>query len=424
MKRGLYLLIIIMFLFPLGLVSPLTESCFITDRTSCESSGFVVMGLSDTTNAHGELASQNNYNNVLCCNFAGNLTCDGTNKILGLSSTTNAHAEIPSETTYSNDVCYSGLECISTSSICGNTTYTLSVLSLSDFTNAHIGGIDDYSINICCTSASSPEPPKPLQIYWADTLGNLISIINASIGVTTIRLFLENSGLPEGTLVDFKIWEDDLFLDDFIRTVNASVDSNGTVFAEWTITQEDIDKTVDYDEFYFEVNGEISAFLSITFVEGLNCNEVITCLDYKEQGLCENDNTLCQVASDSIPEDVNCNDPLIDCFCLWNVTGNACNPAFTESEDIGGGVELEIGTCEYISETSDNCDDGFLVYSWIADWNGSLADKPAECVDGSKTIECPAQIQLPFFGIYNFIATVLILAVIYTILILRKKKFN
>ena len=416
MKRGLYLLIITMFLFPLGLVSPLGESCSITDRASC--TGTIVMDLSDTTNAHGELASEGNYNNVLCCNFAGSLTCDGQNKIIGLSSTTNAHAEIPTEITYSNEVCYSDLECISTSSICGNTSYTLSVLSLSDFTNAHIGGIDDYNINICCTSASFT---GPLQVFWADIGGNLVSIIIVSVGDTTIKLFLENSGLPIGTQVSFDIWEDDTFLDDFIRTVNASVDSNGTAVAEWTITQEDIDRTVDYDEFYFEVNGVISAFLSITFIEGLNCNEVITCLDYTNQNLCENDNTLCQVASDSIPEDVDCSDPLIDCFCLWNVTGNACNPAFTETEE---GTGIEIGTCEYISETNDNCDDGFLVYSWIADWSGTEVTRPGECVDGSRTIECPAQIQLPFFGIYNFIATVLIIAGIYAVLILRRRKFN
>ena len=420
MKRGLYLLIITMFLFPLGLVSSQGESCFITDRASC--TGTIVMGLSDTTNAHGELASEGNYNDVLCCNFAGSLTCYGQNKIIGLSSTTNAHAEIPTETTYSNEVCYSDLECISTVSICGNTSYTLSVLSLSNFTNAHIGGINDYSINICCTSASFT---GTLQVYWADAIGNLISSINASVGDTTLTLVLENSGLSQGTQVNFSIWEDDNFPnpDDFIRTVIANVDSNGTVIAEWTITQEDIDRTGDYDEFFFIVNGEISAFLSITFVEGLNCNQIITCLDYTNQNFCENDNTLCQVASDSIPEDVDCSDPLIDCFCLWNVTGNACNPAFTESEDVGG-VELEIGTCEYISETSDNCDDGFLSYSWIADWSGTNATKPLECIDGSRTIECPAQIQLPFFGINSFIETALIIAVIYIVLILRNRKLK
>ena len=367
---------------------------------------------------HGELESEGNYNNVLCCNFAGSPTCDGQNKILGLSSTTNAHAEITTETTYSNEVCYSDLECISTSSICGDTAHTLSILSLSSFTNAHISEIDDYSINLCCSSESFS---GAAQVFWTDTAENLISTISASVGLTTIRLILENSGLSEGTQVDFNIWEDDTLLDDFIRTVNANVDSNGTAVAEWTITQEDIDKTVDYDEFYFEVNGEISAFLSITFIESLNCNEVITCLDYTDQILCENDNTLCQVASDSIPEDVDCSDPLIDCFCLWNVTGNACNPAFTETEEV---TEIEIGTCEYISETSDNCDDGFLSYSWIADWSGTNATKPLECIDGSRTIECPAQIQLPFFGINSFIATALIIAVIYTILILRNRKFK
>ena len=259
-------------------------------------------------------------------------------------------------------------------------------------------------------------------IYWADIIGNPINAINASIGNTIVELVLKDSGLPEGTEVNFDIYEDDTFLDDFIRTVNANV-INGTVIAEWTITQEDIDKTSDYGEFYFEVNGEVSSFLSITFVEGLNCNEVVTCLDYTDQSLCENDNALCQVASDSIPEDVDCNDPLIECFCSWNVSGNVCNPSFTVSE-MEIEVEIEIGTCTYTSETGDNCDDGFLSYSWTADWDGTPESRPLECVDGSRTIECPAQIQLGFFGIYNFIVTALIIAVIYILLILRGRKFN
>ena len=751
MKRGLNLLIITTFLFSLGLISSLGESCYITDRASCTET--VVMGISSLGNAHGELASEGNYNYVLCCTFAGSLTCDGSNKIIGLSSTTNAHAETPTEATYSNDVCYSDLNCISTSFFCGSQQvpdYPLSIFSLSDYTNAHIGEINDYSINICCTSESvgpascgnniidpgetcdgsewdpisscsdfdaftggtllcdascqfdtsqctggiapgfcgdniintgetcdgsewgpitscsdfdefisgslncySPGTGSECRFdtsqctavldantFWSKDGINEISILDVVIGMTIIKLVLENSGLSQGTEVNFNIYEEDAFLDDFIRTVNTNVDNDGAATAEWTITQGDIDKTSDYDEFYFEVNGQRSGYLSLTFIEGPNCNEIITCMDYSEQNLCENDAYLCQVAPDSMPEEVDCDDPFIDCFCSWNVSEGECNPAFTvTSEDCGdniinagetcdgsdwglitscsefddftggilscyspgtgnecrfdtiqctggsggycgdniidagetcdgselgtltcsnfdvftggtlscdscsintisctggtagscgdgtvntgeqcdggdwglitscsdfgdftggilscnsdcefdtiqctggsggycgdniidtgetcdgsdwgsissctdfdlftggslscdsschfetsqctggieGGGEVVIGTCTYFSETGDNCDDGFLSYSWTANWDGTPESKPLECIDGSKTIECPAEVQLPFFGIYNFIAVVLIIAFIYIILILRGKKLK
>ena len=139
MKDKTFIILILTFSFVAFLSSGILasgNSCVITDRASCTSSGeYAVMGLSSTTNAHGELANQSNYNYVLCCNFAGSQTCDGSNKIIGLSSVTNAHAEIPTETTYLNDVCYGNLSCISTSYDCGGpqvTNYPLSIFSLSN----------------------------------------------------------------------------------------------------------------------------------------------------------------------------------------------------------------------------------------------------------------------------------------------------
>jgi len=229
---------------------------------------------------------------------------------------------------------------------------------------------------------------------------------------------LENSGLPNGTSVNFSIYENDPFLDDFIRTIYATVDANGKVVAEWTVTQADLDKTPnDYSQFYFIANSRTSAYLAITIATGLKCNQVISCLDYSNQNSCGADT--CNVAYSSIPNDVNCNDPLINCFCSWNVSQTVCNPAFIQDNETTG---LTVGTCTYLSETGDNCNDGFLTYSWIANWDGTNVTRPAECIDGSRTLECPALIQLPFFGIYNFIAAIFFIALIYIILTLRHQK--
>lgn len=390
------------------------ESCFITDRGTCEGGGNVVMGLSDTTNAHGELASEGNYNDVLCCNFAGSLTCDGQNKILGFSSSTNAHAEIPNETTYSTEVCYSDLSCISTTLDCGNTSYSLPVVSLSDSTNAHIGEIGNYNINICCSSASFISVSS--NIYWSEDGTSEISVIDVVTGTTIIKLVFKNSGLAEGTEVSFNIWEDDLFLDDFIKTISATIDNNGSAIAEWIVTLEDLEKTLnDYEEFYFEINNQISNHLRLNILEISECANVIICGDYDNQNSCGNDN--CQIAGTSAaPTDVNCDDPTINCFCSW---GDQCNFEFELSEE---GTEVIIGTCTFIESTTDDCSDGLLSYSWTATWTGTPGDRPVECIEGNRILECPAQIQLPFFGIYNIIAATLFIALIHLIIILRKKK--
>ena len=369
MKEVFVLMLVFLSLFSIGLISAAGESCSVTDRASCESSGYVVMGLSSATNAHGELANQSNYNEVLCCNFAASTTCDSQNKILGLSSATNAHAEIPTLNNYAFDVCYGNLRCISTSDTCGSasaSSYPISTVSLAGSTNSHLGEVGDYPTNICCKIGGGTNGTQT--VYWANSQGASISTINATVGATTVRLTIENSGLANGTSVDFDIYENDLLFDDFIRTVTGTTDSNGKVVAQWTITQADLDKTSgDYSEFYFNANGDTSAYLSINPIEGFTCNQVVTCLDYPSQDLCTDDGDLCQVASNSVPDDVNCDDPLVDCYCSWNSTASLCNPAYDLSEEDNSSNESQqislVGTCTYNSQTGDNCDDGFLTYS-------------------------------------------------------------
>tara|TARA_Y100000034_G_scaffold37614_1_gene46282 strand:- start:6923 stop:7918 length:996 start_codon:yes stop_codon:yes gene_type:complete len=311
----------------------------------------------------------------------------------------------------STEVCYSDLDCINTALNCGDTGYNLSMFSLSNYTNAHIGGINDYSIKICCTSASFIVSSS--NVYWSDDGINKISTLDVVTGTTIVKLVLKNSGLPQGTEVSFNIWEDDLFLDDSIKTMDATIDSNGDAIVEWIIILEDLEKTLnDYDEFYIEINGEISDYLVLNILEISECANIVLCSDYDNQNSCGNDN--CQIVETSIPSNVDCDDPTINCYCSWDTQ---CNSEFSLQEENG----TIIGTCTYVESTTDDCSDGFLSYSWAASWTEAPEDKPAECIDGSRVIECPAQIQLPFFGIYNLIAAILLIAMIYFIILNKKK---
>ena len=99
---------------------------------------------------------------------------------------------------------------------------------------------------------------------------------------------------------------------------------------------------------------------------------------------------------------------------------------------------LSVGICIYTQFTDDTCDDeGFLTFSWTGEWIWDAGcDLPSGCQTqadnlalqaqceegGEKTVECPAQIPLPFFNIYSFVAALTIIALIYVILILRKEK--
>jgi len=117
------------------------------------------------------------------------------------------------------------------------------------------------------------------------------------------------------------------------------------------------------------------------------------------------------------------------------VCGTDCQ--FDTSQCTGGIEGAEIGICIYTQFTDDNCDDGFLTFNWTTEWiwneecDATCQSQPqnlalkTECDndDGlTDSIECPAQIPLPFFNIYSFVAALIIIALIYVILILKKEK--
>jgi len=81
MQKRLHIFIgaLILIVLFLGFASA-ENYCDIKLRITCDSeNGYAVMGLSDFTNAHGELWNQANYDYVLCCDFEEDNDCTGTN---------------------------------------------------------------------------------------------------------------------------------------------------------------------------------------------------------------------------------------------------------------------------------------------------------------------------------------------------------
>ncbi len=425
-KRGFELLV---FLFVMVFVSiGISASSFTVQNSACDA-GKTIMKLSDTTNAHGELASQGNYNTYVCSDEAGSTDCsteldgDGNplNKVIGLSGITNAHGEIPSNIIYETDVCFSDLICEVVSGTCSSLEYS-GVISLSGTTNAHIGGFSDYGTKICCTSSSESIA------YWENGNGDRIDAINPTIpGTTSVKLVFKNTGFNVGDTVDFQIrrevtvfgvgtgiWLD--FADslrDPITSDSIFTDSQGFDVAEtfWTIPERIGDpgdtKTLRFEVTHFDgsviTSGED---LVITIPDNAQtyCDNIDICGDY---GINDCSNDICDVADDSIPpSEADCS--VVDCFCSYFTTPApaTCKAVYLgEDPDDGSGPEKCIITIT--KEDPDGCADGRIEYEYK-----NSCDPPGT-PDHLNTLTCPAEVQLPFFGFYNFVVTMLVIASIY-----------
>lgn len=94
---------------------------------------------------------------------------------------------------------------------------------------------------------------------------------------------------------------------------------------------------------------------------------------------------------------------------------------------LGGvtGIESD-GSCSYIDNADDDCEDSVLQQEIIAEWTGTTM-QPSWCYSYNETLVCPAQIKVPFFGALQLIVAVILLAIIYYLLksnISKKKKHN
>ncbi len=274
-------------------------------------------------------------------------------------------------------------------------------------------------------------PPATPDAYWSSTSGGAeIPNYEVALGETILYMNIANSGLSDGTTT-FQVYEDDSLFDDSIRTTsggNAVIGnvSGGVATAVITLHQSDWDigddggSDSDYQNYYFTVGSITSPNLNVT-ISGAQIEECLItsfCSDYVTQPNCEQD--VCNVGNASVPSAIDCSAENVSCGCWWDTTASSCSPKYTIID--GEGSE-EI--CNINQDIADDCADGFLSFGWLGTWLGPSQNplEEAKCEDGGvDTIACPAQIQLPFFGVYNIIVIIALALIAYLILSRSKAK--
>jgi len=171
-------------------------------------------------------------------------TAGDANKVLSLYNTGNSHASNVSDANYPFDVCYGNLVCayeVRNDGTCTNGGEI--VVRMYSGTNTHVANASGtvYDSQICCVGS---------ELYWANANGVKITQADeVNIG-DTIQAVVTGAG-DTGT---FNIKEDDTWTPDDNITVISDSDADGKLVGEWKITQTDLDKTYNFDRFYFKTD--------------------------------------------------------------------------------------------------------------------------------------------------------------------------
>jgi len=388
-------------------------------------------------------------------------TCDGTN-LNGMSCTdidafTGGTLSCDSNCLIDTNSCTGG-----TIGICGDGVVNIgetcdggnldgkTCFDFDDFTGGYITCDSNCDID---TSLCNTEICTLSSISWNDA--DLIAYEGEQLSFT-----IQGSNCLNNVM-EVYVWEndptDDLITENPITFVMGSATEGG---ASWTAADWFDDNPLpgfeDNPEYYLKVNYLDQEQQSLDIEIKANWEdycagppEITVCGQYLERSKCNVDG--CEVAQNSVPEQIDCNEDGINCGCSWVGTDESGSCAATFSSG-------NIGTC-YLQEIegSSNCEESeFLTYSWTALWNwiegntfGSDPDpgnndywentssgtwhydpinlftgtnKSVQCQPGENIIACPAQIQLPFFNWYNVVVTLIVIILIYIIINSASKK--
>ncbi len=315
---------------------PELGKCAIVPRADCTPPGYILIGLSAANNAHAQAFPNNDYPYVLCCNFGdGNKNCslEKSNKVLGLSSLTNAHVESPTQNNYQIvKVCYEDLNCKSSTTGCNYANNEIEVVNLSSDTNAHVGTGVGFQTAVCCKSSLYLSACSLKSATWS---------LSEAIENQSVRLDVTGSGLEcDNQAVSFEV----LGGSSPVNTNPISVGFNGDkATGIWYAEYQKGCGLLGLSDcsYYFNVSivrsipakNILSSNPKLT-VRKVNladeCASVTVCGDYADQGRCESDASLCNVAKDSSMEGVNCADAGISCACSWNTAQSKCEFTYTE----------------------------------------------------------------------------------------------
>ncbi len=300
---------------------------------------------------------------------------------------------------------------------------------------------------------------------------------NSTLNGSIVNLFLFGTDLCSGKTISFDIYEDN---DSKHITEIGGEDPEDVIYgiygrgiweARYLTEESDLK-----NEFFFKATINGTTYESGTgynAVKWLNvnsaCINIMTCDNYTDQESCEDNcggsDVLDRSALEVYGQQCGIEYCLADrwvsnCQCKWE--NNKCVFYGEDTDCTGNNVT---GWCKKTQGTVIGCDDennptpGYYTSSWSgiimflhSGWNtkngcqtanndfveGHCANTSAtsqidgkwyyyprgvdSCEEGgTSTIECPAEMNLPFFGAYNFVITIMVISIIY-FLLTRKRK--
>ncbi len=464
MRRGALftIAIFVAFMFSLNLVS---------SANSCISQDQIILRLSADTNAHGELfngagsyTTEICYNDIFGVNGNGNRVCSGANGVLRLSASTNAHAEGPSGS-YSMQICYGDLNCrLDSPSNCNGANEEI-VVRLSSNTNAHleIASGTNYNNVICCSTIAGPPPPSQPDAYWANVNRNELANgfdINLDTSVKLIA-----AGVSANNNVNYDIYDTDCLgyaLDttcsDLIRSgLTIKSDANGIAIFDYIFTLADFagdDNNEDQLELFFiaksvqqyeQKSGMINLKKQIIDEPVVQKNG---CAQFDEQNECENAPESAWRADEADIEKVSglvggagCgntrnNGDEIRCDCNWNANIDICEFRWTAiPAPLPPGVTQEcVGGCNIQTEYGE-CTDNSATITYLTSFEPEVSCTSTEFTNTADENDCDGldgettsalcgfapSLILPFFGFWQFMISILGIAIIYALLSFRRR---
>ncbi len=362
----------------------------IYDSTSC-------------TNQAGCLWSiaSGNYPDVLCCSGgSGNTNCasDGSNKILGLSDVTNAHAESPSQSNYppSDNVCYGDFSCITTTSSSCTATYPVATVSLTAVTNAHIGGINDYPVKICCKGTLTPTScilnAAGSTANWGTSeaiVGSVVGLkIHESVGCAGKSVSVQ---IKKHGLVDSNVGSPFT-----VTLVTDNVNGGAVGTSSWTVPS----SAVKGDKYYFVAtasNPSSSVTSNDLLIMDPNfCNTISTCSGYTAQADCSSDSSLCAVANTEVngimQDSTFCSTH--SCSCSWNSATNVCGSTWGNpvGSVCGNGIQEAGEQCDLGAQNGQPCSACSSTCTYTAidpnQCGGGCPEGTTLCSDGTCSSNC------------------------------------
>lgn len=295
-----------------------------------------------------------------------------------------------------------------------------------------------------CYSGTPPGPtPSTPGLYWINGTNNEITESKVD---KAVKLFWKDSGLSQGTAVEFEIYDDDIGGDDLIRSVNVEIDSDGEAIAQITITQDNWAQgdglfEGGHQEWYFIVSvptghealksGELKVAAKYIPENGecgdADGGEFKTKSELLDEGACEN----YEIDEDEIAQDG-------DDYWAWMCDGKDSDASCTAEIDKSVEAYCGDGVCND-DETVDDCEIDCITYTqdgncaWIPVQDGSCSEgdshfninyeyseensnnSEAECgTKDSMAIFCP--VKLGYFTTTNIIIAIVLIIIIYIII--------